>query len=104
MAKQFTDGEMAELLAKDSLLVIDFWAQWCGPCKKLAPIVEELADEYEGSVEIRKCDVEDNPESCEKFGIMNIPTIKFVKGGEVIDTHVGTIKKEDLKALIEKYK
>lgn len=104
MAEVFTDSNMSEVLAADGLLVIDFWAEWCGPCKKVLPIVEELASEYSGSVDIRKCDVEENPEACEKFGIMTIPTLLFIKGGEVVERHVGTAKKDQLKELIEKHK
>ncbi len=102
MAKQLTSSNFADVLTNGELVVIDFWAEWCGPCKKLSPIVDELAAEYEGTVDIYKCDVEECDEACEKFGIRNIPTVVFVKNGEVVDRHVGTAKKDQLKEMIEK--
>lgn len=102
MAQELTDACLEEALKKEGLLVVDFWAEWCGPCKKVSPVVDEVAEEYADSVDIRKCDVEDNPETCDRFGIMNIPTILFIKNGEMVDRHVGTLKKEQLKELIEK--
>ena len=104
MAKQFTDDNMAEALAAEGLLVVDFWAEWCGPCKKISPVIDELAEEYAGVADIRKCDVEENPEACEKFGVMSIPALIFIKNWQVVDNHVGTAKKELLKELIEKHK
>ena len=83
-------------------VVIDFWAEWCGPCRMVAPIVDELAAEYEGKVVVGKCDVEDNDEITMKYGVRNIPTIIFLKGGEVVDKQVGAVSKDALKAKIEK--
>ena len=95
MAKEFTDSEMDNLLAQESLIVIDFWAEWCGPCKKLSPVIDD------GVVDIRKCDVEENVEVASKFGVMAIPTIVLVKNGKEITRRTGTIKKDQLKSLIE---
>ncbi len=101
MAKEFTDNEMEQLLAQKNLIVIDFWAEWCGPCKKMSPVVDELAAEYDGVVDVCKCDVEENVEVAAKFGIMAIPTIVFVKDGKEIARKSGTVKKDQLVALIE---
>ena len=103
MAKQLTDNELAEVLASERLVVIDFWAEWCGPCKKISPIVDELATEYERKVDIYKCDVDENSEVCEKFGIRNIPTLIFLKNGEVVDRHVGTATKSQLAEKIDSH-
>ena len=84
------------------LLVVDFWAEWCGPCRMIAPIIDELAAEYEGRVLVAKCDVEECEEAVAKFGVRNIPTVVFVKGGEVVDKNVGAASKDALKAKIEK--
>lgn len=104
MAKEFTDSEMDNLLAQESLIVIDFWAEWCGPCKKLSPVIDELAEEYDCVVDIRKCDVEENVEVASKFSVMAIPTIVLVKNGKEITRRTGTIKKDQLKSLIEENK
>ena len=85
-------------------LVVDFWATWCGPCRMIAPIVAELAKEYDGQITVGKCDVEENDELAADFGIRNIPTILFFKGGEVVDKVVGAVSKakldEKFKALL----
>lgn len=82
-------------------LVIDFWATWCGPCKAVAPIIAELAEEYEGRLVVGKCDVEENDDLAMEFGIRNIPTILFIKNGEVVDKFVGATTKSKLQEKFE---
>lgn len=77
-------------------LVVDFWATWCGPCRAIAPTVEELAKEYEGKINVGKCDVEEADEIAAQFGIRNIPTLLFFKNGEVVDKLVGAVSKSKL--------
>ena len=103
MALAINKDNFESLLASEQLVVIDFWAEWCGPCRMIGPIVEELAAEFAGKAVIGKCDVEENDEITMKYGVRNIPTIVFVKGGQVVDKQVGACAKGVLKAKIEKY-
>lgn len=102
MALAITNENFQEVIGSEQPVVIDFWAEWCGPCRMIAPIVDELAAEYEGRVLVAKCDVEECEEAVAKFGVRNIPTVVFVKGGEVVDKNVGAASKDALKAKIEK--
>ncbi len=96
MALEITDANFEEIAATDKLIMIDFWAQWCGPCRSLAPVVEDLAKEYEGKAIIAKVDVDDNPDIVEKFSIRNIPTILFIRNGEIVDKAVGGVPKNEI--------
>ena len=102
MALAITNENYESLMASGQPVVIDFWAEWCGPCRTIAPIVEELAEEYAGKVNIGKCDVEDNDEITMKYGVRNIPTIIFLKGGQLVDKQVGACPKAALVEKIEK--
>ena len=101
MAQKITDANYKELLAQDKLVVVDFWAEWCGPCRSIAPYVDELATEYEGKAIIGKYNVDDDNALSSEMGIRNIPTILFFKGGKLVDKQVGDSSKADLKAKIE---
>ncbi len=101
MAKIITDQNYDATVAEGLPLVIDFSATWCGPCKKIAPIIDELAAEYEGKVNICKCDVDDNEELTSKFGIRNVPSIFFIKNGEIVDKHVGAGTKQQFQEKID---
>lgn len=92
--KAINDQNFEELLNAGVPLVIDFSATWCGPCQKIAPIINELATEYEGKVNICKCDVDENDGLTSRFGIRNVPTIIFLKGGEVVDKQVGAAPRQ----------
>lgn len=94
MAVEFTDSNFEELALKsDKPVIIDFWAEWCGPCRMVSPIVEQIATEYEGKAVIGKLNVDHNPNVSAQFGIRNIPTILFMKDGKVVDKQVGAVPK-----------
>ncbi|MCH2023025.1 MAG: thioredoxin [Saprospiraceae bacterium] len=104
MALEFTDSNFEEkVLQSEKVAVVDFWAQWCGPCRAIAPIIEELASEYEDSVLIGKVDVDSNQELAMQYSIRSIPTILILKGGEVLEKHVGAITKPALQSKIEQH-
>ena len=91
---EITDGNFeAEVLQSDKPVLIDFWAAWCAPCRMIAPIVEELAQEYDGKVKIGKLDVDSNQQTAIKYGVRSIPTVLIIKNGEVADTIIGALPK-----------
>lgn len=96
MALEINAANFKEIMASDKPVVIDFWAEWCGPCRMVGPIVEELATEYADRAIVGKCDVDSNDEIAAQFSIRNIPTIIFVKGGQVVDKQVGATTKAAL--------
>jgi len=102
MALEATDGNFQELvLNSDKPVIVDFWAEWCGPCRMVGPIVEEVGVDYEGKAIVAKVDVDSNPGITAKYGIRNIPTILFFKNGEVADKQVGAVPKSTIVAKLE---
>lgn len=98
----FTDDNFTtEVLQSDKPVLVDFWAVWCGPCKMIAPFVEELASELEGKAKVGKLDVDNNQESAIKYGVRSIPTVLIFKGGKVVDTIIGAVPKVQLKQKLE---
>lgn len=101
MALEFTDGNIKEVIESGKPVVVDFWAEWCGPCRMVSPLVEELAEEYAGKVEIGKMNVDENTDTPNEYGIRNIPTILFFKDGKLADKQVGATQKSALKAKVD---
>lgn len=101
----FTDGNFdAEALKSNLPVVVDFWAEWCGPCRMIGPIIEELADTFDGKAKVGKLNVDENPQIAMKYGVRSIPTVLFIKNGEVADKVIGAVSKtvfvEKLNALV----
>ena len=101
MALQITDANFEELLGTGKPMVLDFWAEWCGPCRMVSPIIDELAQEYEGRVTIGKMNVDENDDVVGRFGIRNIPPVIFFKNGEMVDKIVGATSKDKFKEKVE---
>lgn len=93
---EITDSNFQEVVNSDKPVLVDFWAEWCGPCKMIAPVVDELASDYDGKAVVGKVDVDSNPEVAGKFGIRSIPTLLVFKNGEVVDKQVGAVNKSIL--------
>ena len=104
MALEFTDSNFqTTVMESDKLSVIDFWAEWCGPCRAIGPVIDELATEYAGKVNIGKVNVDVNPNLSMNFGITSIPAILFVKGGQVVDKQIGAVPKSVLDKKIQSH-
>ncbi len=105
MALELTDVNFKEkVLDSDKLSVVDFWAEWCGPCRAIGPVIEELSKEYDGKVTVGKVNVDHNPQVSMNYGITSIPAILFVKGGQVVDKLVGAQPKANFVKKIEQHK
>lgn len=100
-AIEITDSNFEEIIGSDQPVLVDFWAEWCGPCKMIGPVVEELAGDYEGKAVVGKVNVDENPNVSAKFGIRSIPTLLVFKGGEIVDKQVGAVPKGVLSQKIE---
>jgi thioredoxin 1 len=100
--KEFTDTNFeTEVLQSKEPVLVDFWAPWCGPCRMIAPLVEELATEYSGSVKVGKVNVDDSPQAAGQYGVSSIPTLMIFKGGEVVDRFVGVQPKSRLQSALD---
>lgn len=105
MSLKFTDENFeSEVLKADSLVLVDFYADWCGPCKMMGPVVDEIAADFEGVVKVGKLNVDDSPATSTKYKVMTIPTLLFIKNGEVLDSIVGAVPKTTLEEKINSYK
>jgi thioredoxin 1 len=101
MAAEFTDANFkTDVLDSDKLTVIDFWAEWCGPCRAIGPVIEELSKEYAGKANVGKVNVDNNPNVSMQYGITSIPAILFIKGGQVVDKQIGAVPKSVLEKKI----
>jgi thioredoxin 1 len=96
-----TDDSFDDTIKNNDLVLVDFWAPWCGPCRMIAPVLEELAQKYAGMATIAKVNVDENQEIAKRYGIMSIPTLLFFKNGEIVDKVVGAVPKENLEARIK---
>jgi thioredoxin 1 len=104
MFQTFTDANFDELVTKsDKLAVVDLSAEWCGPCRMVSPMIHELANEYEGRIVAGELNVDENPEVTARFRVRNIPTVLFIKNGEVVEKQVGAVPKATYKGIIEKH-
>ena len=104
MALEFTDANFQELvISSDKLSIIDFWAEWCGPCRAIGPVIEDLHKEYDGRVNVGKVNVDHNPQLSNNYGITSIPAILFVKDGKVVDKLVGAQPKSNFVKKIEQH-
>jgi thioredoxin 1 len=102
MAVEITDANFEGLVLKsDKPVVVDFWAEWCGPCRMVGPVIDEMHKEYEGKAIVGKVNVDENPGVSAQFGVRNIPTILFIKNGEVADKSVGAVPKAQLAAKLD---
>ena len=101
---EITDSNFNDVISKNKTVLVDFWAEWCGPCRVIGPVIEELANEYEGKAIIGKLDVDSNQESSVKYGVRSIPTILTFKDGEIVDRQVGAVPKETLTNVIDSHK
>ncbi len=102
MAQALTDSNFDEIVNRNERpVVVDFWATWCGPCRMISPIIDKLAEKYEGRVSVVKCNVDESSDIPMKFGIRNIPTILFFKGGELVDKTVGAVPQAEIEKKIE---
>ena len=104
MALEFTDSNFEqEVLNSDLPVLVDFWAVWCGPCRMIAPIVEELSTEYEGKLKVGKVDVDNNPNVAASFGIRSIPTLLLFKDGKIVEQLVGAVPKQDIVSAVSNH-
>ena len=102
MAKEIMTEEFSSFINQDKPVLVDFWAPWCGPCRMVAPVVEEISNQYEGTVAVGKVDVDKNPELAKQFRVMSIPTLILFKDGKVVDQKLGFMQKAALEDMIKK--